>query len=204
MMRLLALLVPIGLVVAAVPGISSQSVFPPLQVWGPGTHGLRIGIAPVSSDRLSPAAAEFYVALQNTGDSDFVVNLGHMLANGKVMFPAAIRLMLTDPAGQTRELQFFDRRYPGVAGRVDDFTVALRTGSMYALRVSLDQYWSPATKEFELKLASGRHRIAARFEGQGAVAGNLDMQGVALLNFWKGTAQSNVVEFELSHQAASK
>jgi hypothetical protein len=106
----------------------------------------------VSSGNLPPAGAEFYVALENTSDSDFVVNLGQMLANGKVMFPTAIRLTLTDPAGQTRELDFSDRRYPGVAGRVDDFTVALRSGSIYALRVSLNQYWSPATKEFVLKL----------------------------------------------------
>jgi hypothetical protein len=70
-----------------------------------------------------------------------------MLANGKVMLPAAIRLLLTDPAGHTRELQFFDRRYPAVAGRVDDFTVALRARSIYALRVSLNQYWSPPRRK---------------------------------------------------------
>ena len=63
-----------------------------------------------------------------------------MLANGKVMFPAAVRLVLTDPAENTRELQFFDRRYSVIAGRLDDFTVALRAGATYVFPVSLDQY----------------------------------------------------------------
>jgi hypothetical protein len=113
-------------------------------------------------------------------------------------------LTLTDPAGTTRELDFSDRRYPGVAGRVDDFTVALRAGSSYLLRVTLNQYWSQATKEFELKLAEGRHQIRARFQGQGAESANLDMQGVALLNFWRGTVHSNALEFEVSKQVPSK
>jgi len=72
-------------------------------------------------------------AIDQPGVSDFdsehqqgglVLNLGSMLANGKVMFPEAVRLSLTDPAGYARELHFFDRRYPGIAGRVDDFIVA--------------------------------------------------------------------------------
>jgi hypothetical protein len=70
--------------------------------------------------------------------------------------------------------------------------------------VSLNQYWSPATKEFALKLAAGRHRIAARFEGQEARTVNLDMQGAALLNFWKGTVESNVVDFVVSESIASR
>jgi hypothetical protein len=188
----------VSLVVVGAPGISSQLTFPPSQATGPSTRSLRIGISSVRSGNLPPPGAEFYVALENTADSDFVVNLGLMLGNGKVMLPTAIRLILTDAAGQTRELEFSDRRYAVVGGRVDDFTVALRAGSIYALRVSLDQYWSPTTNEFALRLASGRHQIAARFEGQGASAVSFDMQGAATLNFWKGTVESNVVDFVVS------
>lgn len=165
--------------------------------------GLRLGVS-VRSGNLPPTAVEFDVALQNVGDNDFVVNLGFMLANGRVMFPRAIRLLLTDPAGATRELDFVDRRFAVVAGRLDEFTVALRTGSIYVLRMRLDQYVSPATKEFALKLADGRHRIVARFEGQGATIGNLDMPGLAFMNFWKGTVQSNSVEFEASPNTVPK
>jgi hypothetical protein len=30
------------------------------------------------------------------------------------------------------------------------------------------------------------------------MVGNVDMRGVALLNFWKGTVRSSVVEFEVT------
>ena len=179
-----------------VPRISSQSTFAIPQAWGQSAHGLRLGIS-VSRSNLSLATAEFSLALENTGDSDFVLNLGSMLANGKVMLPEAMRLILTDPAGNTSELGFFDRRYPRVAGRVDPFVVPLRAGSTYILRTSLNQYFIPATHNFDVKLASGRNRIAARFEGQQARSANPDMQGVALLNLWKGTVDSNVVDFDV-------
>lgn len=202
-MKPIAFLFAVALVVAAAPRGSSQSMFAATQAWGPSAQGLRMGIS-VSPGDLSPAATEFDVALQNTGDSDFVVNLGHMLANGKWMFPAAIHLFLADPTGRMRELEFSDRRFPGVAGRVDDFLVGLRRGSTHAIRVSLDQYSSPATKEFQLKLGSGRHRISARFEGHGPGHLNIGSEGVASLIFWKGTVQSNVVEFDGSTQVAPK
>lgn len=143
---------------------------------------------------LSP---QFEVSLQNIGKDDFVLNVGYMLANGRVMFPAAVRLELSDFAGHIRELEYFDRRYPGIAGRVDDFTVALRAGSTYALRLSLHNYWSPGTKDDAIELPPGRHRMRARFEGKGVTITNLDMQGVGLLNLWKGVVQSGIVEFEI-------
>ena len=141
------------------------------------------------------SGGEFTLALQNTGPFDFIVNLGLMLANGKVMFPTAVRLALTDPAGKSRELKLLD---PRVAGRLDDFTVALRGGAMYAFPISLDQYSSESTKEFGLKLTPGRYRISARFDGAGARIPNVDMKGVALLNFWKGSVRSSVLEFEVT------
>ncbi len=195
-MQVVAFLFAVAWLVTPVPRISSQSSFAIPQASGQSAHGLRLGIS-VSPGNLSRAAAEFSLALENTGDADFVLNLGSMLANGKVMFPEAIRLILTDPGGNTRELAFFDRRYPGVAGRVDPFVVPLRAGSTYVLRTSLNQCFIPATSNFDVKLASGRNRIAARFEGQQARSANPDMQGVALLNFWKGTVDSNVVEFDV-------
>ena len=203
-MKPLAWGVAVALLAGNAPAISSQPVPAVPQDWGPSTDGLRLGISTVSSGKQPASGAQFYVAVQNTGDSDFVLNLGAMLANGKVMFPDAVRFTLTGPAGQTRELHFMDRRYPAVAGRLDDFTVALRNGAFYGLRLSLDQYWSPQTREFVLKLADGRYRIAARFQGRGAQTGNSDMHGVALLNFWRGTVQSNSVDFEVSQQVASK
>jgi hypothetical protein len=81
---------------------------------------------------------------------------------------------------------------------LDDFTVALRAGAAYEFPVSLDQYWSESTKEFGMKLGAGRYRIQARFQGRGASYLNGDTPGIGLMNFWKGTAQSNTLEFEVS------
>jgi hypothetical protein len=117
-----------------------------------------------------------------------------MLANGKAMFPSAVRLALADRAGNSRELIIA----PRVTGRVDDFMVALPVGATYAFAVSLDQYWSEGTKGLGLKLTPGRHRISASFVGNGAMTGNVDMKGLALLNFWQGTVRSSVVEFEVA------
>src|SRR5688500_18253524 len=69
--------------------------------WGETNGGLRIGIAAVNRVSASSADVQLEVALENTGAADFVLNLGHMLANGKVMFPSSVHLVLTDPSGQT-------------------------------------------------------------------------------------------------------
>jgi hypothetical protein len=171
---------------------ASQSTSAVTQAWGPSVQGLRMSIS-VSHENPSRAGAEFSVALENTGDSDFVMNLGSMLGNGKVMLPTAVRLVLTNSAGRIQELEF---KTPPVAGRVDPFIVSLRAGSIYVLRTSLSQYIIPAMNNFDVKLASGGNRIAARFEGRGVEQTTSEMPGVALLNFWKGTAQSNTVEFD--------
>lgn len=168
------------------------------QAWGKPYGGLRIGIATVNRDSASSADVQFEVAFENIGTADFVLNLGYMLANGKVMLPFSVRLVLTDPSGQTRELQFAAT----VAGRLDDFTVSLRVGSVYTIRVAMDQYWSPSSKEFDVKLTRGRYRVLARFQGEGARTRNSDMPGLALMNFWKGTVQSNPLEFDVSSTAA--
>jgi hypothetical protein len=47
---------------------------------------------------------------------------------------------------------------------------------------------------------SERYRISARFEGHRATSLNLDTPGIALVNFWKGTVQSEVLEFEVSER----
>ncbi len=187
----------VALVTGPVGSVASQSLSAIAGEWGSANAGLRMAISSVSPATERIEEPQFCVGIENVGDSDVVVNLGSMLSNGKVMFPEAVRLLLTDLRDATRELQYFDRRYPGIAGRVDDFIVALRAGSVYTIRVSVDRYWSPTTKEWGIKLASGRYRIEARFEGHGARYLNLDTPGIALLNFWKGTLQSNSLSFEV-------
>jgi len=203
-MKSLRLLFVITVIAATNLSVLSQPIIDDRQDWGPVSGGLRMAISSVTPGNPPREGVAFYIAIQNVGAKDVVLNLGIMLANGSVMWPQAIRLTLTDSQGKTRELQFEDRRYPAIAGRVDDYIVALRSGSIYVLRVSLDQYWSQEAKKFASTLADGRHRISARLEAQGAKAVNLDVQGVALMNFWKGTVQSNSSEFEVAGNTAPK
>src|SRR5262245_38573956 len=151
---------------------------------GPSSDGLRIAISATSAT-LPSTKPEFLILIQNISTTDFVVNLGYMLANGKVMSPRAVRLLLTSPAGDRRELKFFDRRYPGLSGRIDDFTVALRAGADYEFPVTLNQDWSDPANNFGMKLGPGRYRIEARFEGRGASYLNLDTPAIGLMNFRK-------------------
>jgi hypothetical protein len=142
----------------------------------------------------------FHVTLKNAGDKDVVLNLGTMLANGKVLLPDAVHLILIDSAGKSRELHFADRRYPGVAGRIDDYAVPLRVGSSYSLRLSLDNFWCPETKEFRLQLKPGQYRVRSEFTGRGAQFVNRDMEGITLMNFWQGTLQSDVTTFRIGER----
>jgi hypothetical protein len=163
--------------------------------WGVPVDGLEMSISAADSQNLD--VPEFEVALRNAGKQDVTLNLGLMLANGKVQLPQNISLNVTDASGKTRQLKFLDRRYPAIAGRVDDYVVPLRAGSSYTLKLSLDQFWSPGTKEFELKFFRGRYQISAQFEGGGAKTGNLDVPGIKLINFWLGNVQSNIIMAEL-------
>jgi hypothetical protein len=188
----------LAVVFAALTAVALSAQAPaPAVMWGSAQDvlrldGLRVGIS--SQSTTAPLErAGFDISLQNVGAKDFVLNLGIMLGNGREMFPQAIRLVLTNPEGRSRELEIST---PRIAGRVDDFIVALRRGATYVLPITVDQYSSPETGEFGVKLKPGRNRISARFEGRGAAIPNLDMRGVALLNFWLGTVDSGVLQFD--------
>lgn len=158
---------------------------------GKVSDGLQMSIA--LTDAAVKAAPIFRVNLQNVGDKDVSVNLGMMLANGKVQLPTNLRLYLKDGAGKMRELQFAE---PAIAGRVDDYVVPLRVGSSYSVVLKLEDFWSPKTNDFRLKLPPGKYQISAAYQGSGAKMSNSDMKGVALMNFWKGQLSSNVLSFE--------
>ena len=100
---------------------------------GASVNGLQICISDAGSNNLH--VPEFQVAFRSAGNQDVTLNLGFMLANGKVQLPQNISLNVTDAAGQTRKLKFWDRRYAGVAGRLDDYVVPLPAGSTYMLKL---------------------------------------------------------------------
>lgn len=135
---------------------------------------------------------EFEVAFKNVGQEDVCLNLGMMLGNGKVQIPDKVHLELKDESGNTWE-HFFPQG-GAVAGRVDDYVVPLKTGSTYAFTVPLGEFWSSdMKKQHERELGPGRYDVTARFEGVGAQAVNLDMQGIKLMKFWKGKLEEGIV-----------
>jgi len=119
-----------------------------------------------------------------------------MLSNGKVQLPDNITLNFTDAEGKTRRFQFADKKHSGVAGRVDDYVVPLRTGSLYTLKLRLDEFWCHETTEFGISLLPGKNRLTAQFEGSGARHLNLDLPALKLMNFWLGKIQSNILTLE--------
>ena len=142
---------------------------------------------------LAPAGPNLQLALRNVGDHDLTLNLGMMLANGKVQLPERVAMKFTDALGNTRVFEFGDKRYGNVGGRVDDYVVSLRVGSTYTLLLTLDQFWCQETKEFSIPLLSGDNYLTAEFEGSGATMVNGDMPGIKLMKFWLGKVDSNTL-----------
>lgn len=159
--------------------------------WGAITDGLQMSISIAGSRQTD--VPEFQVALHNVGERDVILNLGIMLANGQVQLPTRISFNVTDSTGKIRRFDFSDPKHGAVAGRVDDYIVPLRAGSIYVVSIRSDQLWSPDSKDFGLKLAPGKYQVAAHFEGNRATAVNLDTPGINLMNFWIGKLQSNAL-----------
>jgi hypothetical protein len=159
--------------------------------WGQTNDGLQLSLSSTHSN-----SSELHVALRNVGDRDETVNLGYMLANGKVQLPSYLSLNFTDAQGKARQFKFADKKYSNVAGRLDDYIVPLRAGSMYTLTVRLDQFWSHETNEFAIALLPGKNLLTAQLEGRGAKFVNLDMPAVKLMNFWVGKVESNTLVLE--------
>jgi len=142
---------------------------------------------------LAASDSNLQLAFRNVGERDLTLNLGMMLANGKVQLPNRVAIKFTDAQGKTRVFQFGDLKYSFVAGRVDDYVVPLRVGSTYTLQLTLDKFWCQETKEFSIPLLAGENHLTAQFEGAKASAVNLDMAGIALMHYWLGKVESNTL-----------
>jgi hypothetical protein len=142
---------------------------------------------------LASSGTDLQLALRNVGADDITLNLGIMLANGKVQLPDRIAIKFTDAQGKTRVFKFIDKKHAGVAGRVDYYVVPLRAGSTYTLQLSPDQFWCLETKEFAIPLLPGDNQLTAQFEGAGAPQPNPDMPAIKLMNFWLGKVESNTL-----------
>lgn len=146
---------------------------------------------------LTGVATNLQLSFTNVGDRDITLNLGIVLANGKMQSPTQVAIKFTDSQRKTRRFEFFDKRYSGIGGRVDDYLVPLRAHSTYTLQLSLDQFWCQDTKEFSIPLLAGDNYLTAEFEGTGANLINGDTQGIKFMNFWRGKVESNTLRLSL-------
>ncbi|MFA6243199.1 MAG: hypothetical protein WC655_19840 [Candidatus Hydrogenedentales bacterium] len=161
-----------------------------LSPFGPKAKGAEEPSSPLKMSITSLDAKQtgvFRVDLENIGNKDLVLNLGMMLGNGSILIPDAISLILVDSKGESKELLFSD---PFIAGRIDDYIVPLRAGSAYSLRLSLEDYSCAKTNESKISLQAGEYRIHAVLTARGAQTVNSDMEGMKVMNFWKGTVSS--------------
>jgi hypothetical protein len=168
--------------------------------WGEVVGGLQMSIYPDQASRADSKPPKFRVELRNAGESDLILNLGVMLANGKEQYPNAIVLTLIDAEGKSRRL---DLREPGfVAGRLDPLVLPLPFGSAFSIPVDLDKYWAAASNEFHYKLKPGSYSLEAQFTGRGVSQreANLDVKGIALMPYWTGMVTSNRQQFEVLSQ----
>jgi hypothetical protein len=194
--KALATLLLASLLTLAGPIVAKRQSPP---TWGEVVGGLQMSIYPDQASRADSKLPKFRVELRNVGESDLILNLGIMLANGKKQYPNAIVLTLTDAQGKSRRL---DLREPWfVAGRLDPLVLPLPTGAAFSILVDLDKYWAAASKEFDYKLKPGGYSIQAQLTGKGVSQqeANLDVKGIALMPYWKGTASSNQLPFDISN-----
>jgi hypothetical protein len=181
-------------------GGSSARLTASQKAWGEVVSGLQMTIHLNQAEVVQWNTPKFIVELRNAGESDLVLNVGMMLANGQKQYPNAVVLILTDAQGKTRGLSL--REPAAVGGRVDPLVLPIPVGATFSIPVDLDKYWAAASKEFDYKLKPGSYSREARFTGKGVSQqeANLDVKGIALMSYWMGTVTSNRLQFEVPSQ----
>lgn len=186
-----AILTTLLLLAVAACSLAAEETAPPVAGSVKEPVALQLSVAPGSLDQ--PLA--FHLIVENRSETDVIVNLGQMLANGKVMMPDAVRLMVQDAAGNSRELLFADHRFAGVRGKVESYLVPLRARSAYSLNLSLQDYWCPGTngtKEFQpITLQPGEYHVHAVLESKAV------RDGIKGTNVWKGTSTSAAIALRI-------
>lgn len=154
---------------------------------GPEAKGLRIRLRLPEVARGGEAPGHCFVDLENRSEKDLNLKLGFSLANGKSHHPEALRMLLTGPGDERRELIYAG--IPGIAGRVDPYIVPLPAGSGYSLRLRFADFADVKTGQ-RVDFAAKEQSLAVEFEGQAITETNSDDSAVALITVWRGTIRS--------------
>lgn len=166
----------------------------PGPAWGASVEGLRLGMALVEGAKREPSIE---VTFESAGPQDALLNLGLMVGNGRTMVPHAVRLVVRGATCGTCELEYADPRVTHVGGRLDDLAVGLPRSGRYTLRLPLRDFWCGARKQCPMPWPAEPLHVFARFRGGPAVSVNLDMSGMGLMHFWRGTLQPGAVSLRV-------
>jgi hypothetical protein len=82
---------------AGIPDLSLASAPADHLPWGKSSDGIQLSLT--STD---PDGRSLLLAFQNVGDRDVTLNLGFMMANGKVQLPNHVHLKFTDALWQRK------------------------------------------------------------------------------------------------------
>jgi hypothetical protein len=156
-----------------------------------------------------PGVPNLRVVFRNVGDTSVNINLGEIgghssrpckLDDRDVSCTLNFKLNVSDRNGATRTYTF--RGMSFVAGRLDPYIVYLRAHSSYTLELGLDQFWSPATHEYQsLALAPGAYRLSLEFDGHESEFINRKDPHFARMSFWKGKLTSNSLSLTVAPEA---
>ena len=173
----------------------AKSLAEPSPSWGQIKDGLRIGVL-ILSEAQNKSSSKIVICLENVSTNSLVLNIGTMLANGKIQLPTAIKLQVTDSQGGVHDLKYISS---GAIGRVDPFVVPLSAGSMYWLRCASDDFAELSSSKSLGHLQPGEYHLTVIFTGRSVEkqTANADLVGLSLMPYWTGTLSSGVGTFSL-------
>jgi len=180
------------------------------QQWGEASGGVQIAVE--DAGFVGAGGRRLRVTFRNLSGEEINLYLGDVGGAGVRPCkldpaPAApcnlnFGLDVTDAAGKTRKLRFSGVYY--VNGFLKPCVVHLGAGSTYTLEVSTDQFWSPAAKEWGLKLRPGKYQLDLEFEGRAPGDENMDQQHIEQVSFWQGRLRSNSLMIEWQSRGAAE
>ncbi len=151
---------------------------------------IELSIVPIPLENPEDIFA-FRVSLENRDRDDVFVNLGTVYDSGRCQHPDAIKLIMTDPRGRSKELIF--AKSPGHShpnGETTPYLVPLPSGSDYSLNLNLREFSAAKGGDYEFRLVPGRYRLRAEFTGTLP-----ESSGVDARSFWTGSLHSKEMKF---------
>jgi hypothetical protein len=190
--------------------VGSNAQTPEKSQTGEAVDGAQLTIG--ENGLIKPGVPNLQVVFGNVADHDINLHLGSIggssprpckLDDRDISCTFNFKLNVSDENGVTRTYTFRGMSY--VAGRLDPYIVYLRAHSTYTLELGLDQFWSPATHEYQsLALSRQIYKISLEFEGREPGIVNLDQSYISKMTFWKGKLTSNSLTVTIVRQTQPK